>query len=87
MRKVVVFPAPLGPRSPKISPRLTSNEVSATATKFPNLRAMPSARMTTGRSAVSSADAAEAAEVSETSDGGLARRFAVLGARGKVRSA
>ena len=81
MRKVVVFPAPLGPRSPKISPRLTSNEVSATATKLPNLRAMPSARMTTGRSAVSSA------EVSETSDGGLARRFAVLGARGKVRSA
>ena len=84
MRKVVVFPAPLGPRSPKISPRLTSNEVSATATKFPNLRAMPSARMTTGRSAVSSAEAANA---SEASDGGLAKRFAVLGARGKVRSA
>lgn len=73
MRKVVVFPAPLGPRSPKISPRLTSNEVSATATKLPNLRAMPSARMTTGRSAVSSAEAAEAANAPEASDGGLAR--------------
>jgi len=29
---VVVFPAPFGPISPKISPSKTSNEISSTAT-------------------------------------------------------
>src|SRR5581483_1858420 len=33
---VVDFPAPLGPRNPKISPRATSIETSSTATKSPN---------------------------------------------------
>ena len=38
MRNVVVFPAPLGPSRPKISPRRTLNEVLATAVKLPNWR-------------------------------------------------
>ena len=38
MRNVVVLPAPLGPSSPKISPRRTSNDVRATAVKSPNMR-------------------------------------------------
>lgn len=33
---VVVFPAPLGPRNAKISPALTSKEMSLTAVKLPN---------------------------------------------------
>jgi hypothetical protein len=32
---VVVFPAPLGPIRPKISPLLTSNDTSSTATVVP----------------------------------------------------
>ena len=32
---VVVFPAPFGPINPKISPSLTSNETSETATVAP----------------------------------------------------
>src|ERR1019366_7089592 len=35
IRMVVDFPAPLGPRNPKISPRATSMETSSTATKSP----------------------------------------------------
>ena len=31
----VVFPAPFGPRMPKISPSATDNETSSTATRFP----------------------------------------------------
>ena len=36
VRTVVVLPAPLGPRKPKISPRPTSNDTSSTATRSPN---------------------------------------------------
>src|SRR5262249_41259531 len=36
IRIVVDFPAPLGPRNPKISPRSTVNETWLTATKLPN---------------------------------------------------
>ena len=32
---VVVFPAPFGPRIPKISPSATENETSSTATSGP----------------------------------------------------
>src|SRR5580700_8786342 len=35
IRIVVDFPAPLGPRKPKISPRFTSSEMLSTATKSP----------------------------------------------------
>jgi hypothetical protein len=35
MRMVVVFPAPLGPRKPKTSPRRTSSERRSTAVKSP----------------------------------------------------
>src|SRR5512145_3170579 len=35
MRMVVVLPAPLGPRKPTISPRLTSNERLSTAVFLP----------------------------------------------------
>src|SRR5579872_4276130 len=35
IRMVVDFPAPFGPRNPKISPRATSIETSLTATKSP----------------------------------------------------
>src|SRR5262245_47162821 len=41
MRIVVDFPAPLAPRKPKISPGLTENDRSFTATKFPNRRVNP----------------------------------------------
>ena len=33
----VVFPAPLAPRNPKISPLLTSNEILLTAVKLPKI--------------------------------------------------
>ena len=36
MRNVVVLPAPFGPSNPKISPRVTLNDVSSTAVKSPN---------------------------------------------------
>ena len=36
IRIAVVFPAPLAPRKPKISPLPTSNEMLSTAVKFPN---------------------------------------------------
>jgi hypothetical protein len=36
MRMRVDFPAPFGPRRPKISPRPTENEISSTAVKSPN---------------------------------------------------
>src|SRR5690349_5012263 len=36
MRMVVDFPAPLGPRNPKISPRATSRFTRSTATNSPN---------------------------------------------------
>jgi hypothetical protein len=35
VRTVVVFPAPFGPRKPKTSPRLISNETSSNATLSP----------------------------------------------------
>ena len=35
VRTVVVFPAPLGPRKPKTSPRATSNETSSNASRSP----------------------------------------------------
>src|SRR5271170_5129818 len=38
---VVVFPAPFGPINPKISPSLTSNETSDTATVVPYVLRMP----------------------------------------------
>src|SRR6266487_3666493 len=38
IRIVVDFPAPLLPRNPKISPFLTSNDTSSTATNAPNRR-------------------------------------------------
>ena len=47
MRNVVVLPAPLGPSSPKISPRRTSNEVLATAVKSPKRRTSSRTAMTT----------------------------------------
>ena len=46
MRKVVVLPAPLGPRSPKTSPFFTVKLVSATAVKLPKRRQIPSASIT-----------------------------------------
>src|SRR5688500_3761287 len=45
MRMAVVFPAPFGPRKPRISPASTTNERSTTATKSPNRRVRPSAAM------------------------------------------
>src|SRR5437870_2465303 len=36
-RIIVVFPAPLGPRSPRISPRRTFNDTSSTAVTLANL--------------------------------------------------
>src|SRR5579864_6755319 len=36
IRMVVDFPAPFGPRNPKISPGATSSEILSTATKSPN---------------------------------------------------
>jgi hypothetical protein len=41
MRRVVVFPAPLGPRKPKISPSFTSKSARSTATKLPNFFVSP----------------------------------------------
>src|SRR4249920_2522521 len=38
MRMVVDLPAPFGPSTPKISPRLTCSDTSRTATSDPNLR-------------------------------------------------
>ena len=38
MRIVVDFPAPLGPKKPKISPRLTSKLTELTAMKLPKRR-------------------------------------------------
>ncbi len=38
---VVVLPAPFGPMSPKISPSLTSNETSSTATVLRYVFRMP----------------------------------------------
>src|SRR6185437_15131427 len=38
MRKVVVFPAPLGPRKPKISPRCTAKSTPRTASTLVTLR-------------------------------------------------
>ena len=46
IRNVVVFPAPLGPSRPKISPRRTSNEVLATAVKSPKRRTRSRTTMT-----------------------------------------
>jgi len=34
---VVVFPAPFGPRNPKIVPSSTENEIPSTATTSPNV--------------------------------------------------
>ena len=36
IRMAVVFPAPLAPRKPKISPRFTSNDILSTAVNEPN---------------------------------------------------
>ena len=47
MRKVVVLPAPFGPSSPKISPRLTEKETWSTAVKSPNFRTRSVTSMTT----------------------------------------
>ncbi len=41
----VVFPAPLAPRKPKISPCLTLNEIWSTAVKLPNCLVKPSTSM------------------------------------------
>src|SRR5579884_3911394 len=35
IRMVVVLPAPFGPRNPRISPRLTRNEIWSTAVRLP----------------------------------------------------
>src|SRR2546421_2414197 len=45
-RTVVVLPAPLGPRNPKISPASTSKERSSKATRAPKRFVSPSATMT-----------------------------------------
>ena len=45
MRMAVVFPAPLAPRKPKISPCLTLNEIWSTAVKLPNCLVKPSTSM------------------------------------------
>src|SRR5882757_2019277 len=45
-RTVVVLPAPLGPRNPKISPASTSKERSSKATREPKRFVSPSATMT-----------------------------------------
>src|SRR6267142_342279 len=45
---VVVLPAPFGPISPKISPSLTSNDTSSTATVLPYVLRQPETRMTGG---------------------------------------
>jgi hypothetical protein len=42
---VVVLPAPLGPSSPKISPRATANESPSTAVTSPKRRVSPRASM------------------------------------------
>src|ERR1043166_538219 len=47
IRIVVDFPAPLGPRKPKISPWATSTETRSTATKSPN-RLVRSCMLTAG---------------------------------------
>jgi hypothetical protein len=38
MRIVVVFPAPLWPKNPNISPASTAKEISSTALNLPNAR-------------------------------------------------
>ena len=43
VRTVVVLPAPLGPRNPKISPRSISNDTSSKATRSPNRLPSPMA--------------------------------------------
>lgn len=43
---VVVFPAPLGPISPKISPSLTLKDASSTATILPYVFRTPETSMT-----------------------------------------
>src|SRR5258708_40261390 len=49
MRMVVDFPAPLGPRNPKISPGWTSSETRSTATQAPK-RLMRFTSLTAGPS-------------------------------------
>ena len=44
IRTVVVFPAPLGPTTPKISPSFTEKETPSTATLVPNTLLKPSTR-------------------------------------------
>src|SRR5688572_26496890 len=47
-RTVVVLPAPLGPRSPRTSPRRTSSSIPRTAQRSPNRRPSPAARSAIG---------------------------------------
>ena len=51
MRMVVVLPEPLGPRKPKIVPRLTCIDRSRTTTRPPNDLVRPFTSMTTSRAA------------------------------------
>jgi len=44
MRMVVLFPAPFGPRKPKISPRAVSKLTWSTAVNLPKRRVSPSTR-------------------------------------------
>jgi hypothetical protein len=48
MRRVVVLPAPLGPRKPVINPGSSANERSSTAVIFPNRFVRESATTTGG---------------------------------------
>jgi hypothetical protein len=48
IRMVVDFPAPFGPRKPKISPRSTVKERRSTAVKVPNTLVRASTAMTAG---------------------------------------
>src|SRR5438045_6409477 len=49
MRRVVVFPAPFGPRTPKISPRSTRRSMPFTATNFERLSGSRRSRCQTVR--------------------------------------
>ena len=47
IRTVVDLPAPLGPRNPKTSPRVTARSIPSTATTSPKVRSRPLASITT----------------------------------------
>src|SRR5262245_18777317 len=52
MRKLVVFPAPLGPKSPTISPKSTEKVTPSTTFRLPDVLARPSTSRMGMRSSV-----------------------------------